>query len=153
MPRFLALVLLLTLLPRLAWADPPAPVIAVPPGEDVIVVVKKDAPAPFTGQLFDQATALRWGNWLQQYRYRLQADVELQKKLDAADIDYQKKLVALAQEKYERVTGELEAKNTLLTTQLYDRPFYTSVWFGVVLGALAMGACVGLAAYGLSSTR
>jgi hypothetical protein len=136
----------------MAYADP-IPLTPIPPGDDVIVVVKKGDPAPFTGQMFDQATALRWGNYLQQARFRLQADVELQKKLGQADVDYQKRLVVIEQEKYVRVTSDLEAKNALLTAQLFDQPFYKSVWFGVVVGALAMGTAVGLAAWGLSSMR
>ena len=150
--KWLSVFLLLVLLPRMAYADP-APLVPVPPGDDVIVVVKKDAPAPFTGQLYENATALRWANYLQQARYRLQADVELQKRLDAAELAYQQRLVVLEQEKYVRVTGELEAKNAALQAQLRDPPFYRSVWFGVVVGALAMGTAVGLAAWGLGSAR
>jgi hypothetical protein len=153
MRRILTLLVLLTFLPRLALADPPAPVTAVPPGDDVITVVKKGDPAPYTGQLFDQATALRWANFLQQYKFRLGADVDLQKKLDDADLTLQKQLLVIEQQKYVRVTDELQAKNVALQKQLADPPFYDRVWFGVALGAVAMGLAVGLSAWGLSSAR
>ena len=146
-------IVLLALLPRLAWADPIAPVVPVPPGDDKIEAVKKGDPAPFSGQLYDPATALRWANYLQQYRFRLQSDVELQKKLDQADIDYQKKLVVIEQEKYTRVVTDLEAKNKKLQLEAADPPFYRTMWFGVVVGAAAAFAAVGFAAWGLSATK
>lgn len=152
MRHTLTAVVLLSLVPRLAQADPPAPLVPVPPGEDKIEVVKKDAPAPFTGQLYENATALRWANYLQQCRFRLQADVELQKKVDQAETDYQKRLVAIEQEKYAHVVADLEAKNKRLQLEQADPPFYRTVWFGVVTGAVTMALAVGLAAWGLSAT-
>lgn len=145
--------LVLVLVPRLALADPPAPVVPVPPGEDKIEAVKKGDPAPFTGQLFDQATSLRWANYLQQYRFRLTSDVELQKKLDQAEIDFQKRLVTIEQEKYTRVVTDLEEKNKKLQLEVADPPFYKTVWFGIVAGGVAAFAAVGLAAWGLSATN
>ncbi len=152
MRRIVAFVVLLTLLPLRAFADPP-PVVDVPPGEDRIEVVKKGDPAPYTGQLFDQATALRWANWLQQYKVRLALDLELQRKTMQADVDYQKKLVAIGEEKYTRAVGALETENKALKLELANPPFYKTTWFGVIVGAVAMGSAVALAAWGLSSTR
>lgn len=153
MRRIVTLVILLSLLPLRAFADEPTPVVAIPPGEDRIEALKKGDPAPYGGQLFDPATALRWANYLQQYKLRLKADVELQKKLAQAESDYQKRVLTIEQEKYTRVTGALEEENTRLKIQLADRPFYESVWFGVVVGAVAMGTAVGFAAWGLSSVN
>lgn len=152
MRRIVVLVVLLTLLPLRAFADP-APVVPVPPGDDRIEVVKKGDPAPFTGQLFDQATALRWANFLQQYKLRLTLDLELQRKMMQADIDYQKKLVTIGEEKYDRSVGALEAENKALKLELASPPFYKTTWFGVVVGAVAMGSAVALAAWGLSATK
>lgn len=152
MRRIVALVVLLSFLPLSAFADPP-PVVPIPPGDDRIEPLKKGDPAPYSGQLFDPATALRWGNFLQQYKYRLQYDLELQHKMMQADIDYQKRLVAIGDEKYARSVGALETENKELKMQLADPPFYRTVWFGVVVGAIAMGGAVALAAWGLSATK
>lgn len=161
--RTVAVVVLLALLPRLAWADPPAPappapstvapLVPVPPGDDVVVVAKKGDPVPFTGQLFDQSTALRWANYLQQCRFRLQADVDYQKKYDQADTDYQKRLLAIEQQKYDAVSKDLQDKLDKANAELASPPFYKTVAFGVVVGALAMGVAVGLAAAGLNAVK
>ena len=145
-----AVVTVVTLLPHVAWADP---VQAIPPGDDTIVSVKQGEPAPFTGQLFENNTAIRWGHYLEQYKYRLTADVALQMKLSQADVDYQKKLLVLEQEKYTKVVAELEAKNQALQVQVSDPPFYTRVWFGITVGVVAAFGAVGLAAYGLHAVK
>lgn len=152
----IAAVVLMSLVPHLAWADPPvtppvAPLVMIPPGDDNIVVLKKGDPSPFTGQLFDPATALRWANLLQQCHFRLQADVAYQQKLDQADIDYQKKLVTIEQDKYTRVVTELETKNKQLQVEVTDPPFYKTMWFGVIIGATAAFLAVGFAAWGLNA--
>lgn len=146
------LLVVVWLAPSAAWADP-APLVPVPPGDDQIEVVKKGEAAPFTGQLFGNATALRWANYLQQCHFRLAADVEFQRKTDQAEVDYQKRLVAIEAEKYARVVADLEAKNRQLQVAQADPPFYRTVWFGVVVGAVAMGAAVGFSAWGLSAAR
>ena len=136
--RHPALVVLLLLLPRLAWADPPAPVVAVPPGDDVIVPMKKGDSAPFMGQLFDQATALRWANYLQQYKLRLQTDVDYQKKYDGAELAFQQKQLELERAQYAKVTEELQAKlNTAQTALSAGPPWYKTADVGFVVGVVA----------------
>jgi len=156
--RYLALVVLLTLLPRLAWADDPpttpAPLVAVPAGDDVVVVVKKGDPAPFTGQLFDQATALRWANFLQQCHFRLQADVDYQKKYDSAALQFTQKQLDLERTEYATVSKELQRKLTEAQAQLAEGPpWYKTATFGIAVGVVfALAAVVGTTAL-LNATK
>lgn len=123
------------------------PLTAVPPGEDQIVVVAKGQPAPFQGQLFDTPTALRWGNYLQQCRVRLVSDVELQKKLDDADLRYTQRVLELEREKYARVTAALEKRVQETEEELRHPPWYREPWFGVAVGVVAtVGVLAGGAA-------
>lgn len=152
--RRTSLVLLLVLAPRLAWADPPAPassspapVIPIPPGDDNIVMLKKGDPAPFTGQLFDQPTALRWGNYLLQYKFRLQADVELQKKIGAAELQLAEKKLELERDQYTKVTTSLQTKIDLLEKKIADGPaWYATPTFGFVMGVVLSVSIVGVTA-------
>ncbi len=152
MRRFIILLVLLSLLSQTARADEPA-VVPIPPGDDKIEPIKKGDPAPFSGQLYDPATALRWANFLQQYKLRLKEDAVLNEKIRAAELAYHEKLLAIEREKYVVVVKDLEGKNAALRKEAFDPPFYRSVWFGVVIGALAMGTAVGLAAWGLTATK
>jgi len=149
--RYVALIVLLTLLPQVAWADDPlvpvAPLVAVPPGDDTVVVVRKGDVAPFTGQLFDQPTALRWANYLQQCHFRLQADVDYQKKYDAATITLVQKQLDLERTQYTNVTTELQKKLEAAQVQLAaGPPWYQTATFGAVMGVvLTLAAVVGSA--------
>ena len=135
MKRFVAVVLLL-LLPRTAFAQTP-PLEAVPPGDDVIVAVKKGDTAPLAGQLFDQATALRWGNYLQQCKLRLVADVDLQRKIDEAKLDYLKQIIDLEAKKYTEVTSDYQARLKAAESEGLNPPFYKTVWFGITIGVVS----------------
>lgn len=60
-------------------AEEPLPTpatITFPPGDDNIAAVKKGETAPFSGQLFDENTALRWAFFLQQYKLRYGTDLK-----------------------------------------------------------------------------
>jgi hypothetical protein len=160
--RTTALVLLFALTPRLAWADPPAPaasgsvapVVPLPPGEDNIVVLKKGDPAPFTGQLFDQPTALRWGNYLLQYKFRLQADVELQRKLGGLDLQLAEKKLVLEKELYTKVTTDLQAKLDAANKRLAVGPaWYETPTFGFAAGIVTSLVVVGVTAAFVHATR
>ncbi len=123
-------------------------VVTYPPGEDKIVVVRKGDPAPFTGQLYDDNTAVRWAVWLQQYKGRYAIDLKAVEdsctvKLDAAD--------ALAQIEEERTStihadamlrlkeseiARLKAEEQLRNPPFLDRP---GVWLTVgVVSTLAI---------------
>ena len=129
-------VLLLLLWPATALAQS-VPLQPVPPGDDVIVAVKKGDTVPLAGQLFDQATAIRWGNYLEQCRTRLVADVELQKKVDEAQITYLNQVLELERSKYKQVVGDYQVRLGKAEAEVLSPPFYKTVWFGVTLGVLA----------------
>lgn len=118
-------------------------VTSVPPGNDQIVPMKKGEPAPFEGQLFDNNTALRWGNWLLQYKALVKNNHDLDQKICTADVDLQHKKIELLQRQYDQVTGELQAKLTVAQTELANPPWYRTVPFGIVVGVVATVA-VGL---------
>ena len=138
--------LLLLVIPSEVLAQTP-PLQAVPPGDDVIVVVQKGQPAPVTGQLFDQSTAIRWGNYLQQCSMRLVSDVAVQQKVDQAQIDYLTKTVDLERSKYTTVVTDYQLRLTTAQNALQNPPFYKTPWFGFTLGVLGSVLLGGLAAW------
>lgn len=147
---FLAALFLLLASVRPAAAEDapkPLPIVAVPEGKDNIVVIHKGDPAPFTGQLFDQPSALRWANWLEQYKYRLGADVAFQKNYDQTIIDALKKQISDAQQQ----NGQLQKDLGSARADILNPPFYRALWFGIVIGMVIAGAAVCLAAVGFSA--
>jgi hypothetical protein len=153
--RKLLLVLLLVLLPSVARAEPtePSPLIAVPSGPDVITSVKKGEPAPHDGQLFDPATAIRWANFLQQANVRLKLDPMFQYKVDQIEIDALKKVITLEQDKYKKVTEELETKLVDAQKELASPPFYKTFWFGMTTGVVVTTLLVVGAVAAVSSAK
>lgn len=126
----------------------------IPPGPDTIVSVKKGDVAPFTGQLFDASTALRWSNWLLQYKLRLETETELHGKVAALDAKLAEDRLRIEKEKNAVITGDYQSQLSIrdkdiagLKQQLSDPPFYRTVWFGVVLGTVITGVFAGLGAY------
>lgn len=124
---------------------------SIPPGEDRITYVREGEKTPYTGQLYDPATALRWANWLLQYRLRLETDTTLQKKVCDADVALEKKRLDIEREKNATVTEDLrqqimarDVRVMQLQKELDSPPFYKSVWFGTLLGALGAGALFGV---------
>lgn len=121
----------------------------IPPGDDRIVVVKEGDKAPFTVQLFDNNTALRWGNWLEQYRYRLRVDLEVERKKAELDNAGWRERYRLQQEQYTTVTKDLEERLKKAEGALSSPPWYQSPWFGFSAGVLVTGLTVGIASYAL----
>jgi hypothetical protein len=135
-------VLALLLVPRFALADP-LPLTPVPKGEDRMSAIAQGQVAPYAGELFDTPTALRWANYLHQCKYRLEADVEFQKKLDDADRKGIETVLAAEREKYRLVTHDFETR----LAKAEDPPFYKNVWFGLTLGVVGtIGLMVATAA-------
>ena len=133
---------------------------AIPPGPDKIQPLKLKEPAPYDGMLYDYDTALRWGNWLQQYRLRLKVDVEAEQqkcvvRLQAADATlslHKEAHKASDEDLRKRVLG-LEKRNLQLGDELRNPPWYTTRTFGVLVGVVGTVAVVGLSVYALDRAR
>lgn len=139
------------LVPSLALAQtPPLPepeVLTYPPGEDQVTVVRKGAPAPYDGQLFDNDTALRWAMWLKQYRARYGLDLQAEKDRCAVLVRYQSELTAIEKQRGTTISDDLRARLQASETarlkaeeELRDPPFFSrpGTWFGIgVLTTLA----------------
>src|SRR5262245_11764887 len=122
----------------LAHAETPAA------GEDVIVPLKKGAVAPFTGQLFDNKTAVRWGLWLKSYRELEAAEIAKARGICEADLLFKDDLLRIEQDKRVTLTADLkqrlltsDAERVKLKDQLDHPPWYTSVWFGIGVGVVS----------------
>lgn len=132
-----------------AWADPA--VVTYPPGDDKIVVVKKGEPAPYTGQLFDDNTALRWATWLKQYKARLALDAQAAQEMCAVKVDHEQRLAAIEAERGAKVEADLrerlkqtDAARLQAEEALRDPPFFKQpgVWFGIGLATAVATAGV-----------
>lgn len=150
--------LLILMLATSAVADPPlvppaVPTVeAIPPGPDNIVVVKQGAAAPFTGQLFDGSTALRWANWLQQYRQLLTTTIQHDQQVEQINLNYdagilkteQQRNTAAEQDLNQRLASS-EKQKAQAEYEAQNPPWYRTVWFGVgigVVGTVAIAATV-----------
>lgn len=163
--------LLVFLLPTLVCAQtapyrapyiPPAPQLElkpIPPGKDIILRVGKGEKVPFDGQLFDNVTALRWGNYLEQYRLRLQLCHQQQQQLSSIDQVYFDAMLASERKASKRVVDDLEARlhrvedqNAKLQGELSKGPpWYNTRSFGIGIGVVGTVAVVALSAWALSS--
>lgn len=156
LPAAAALLLVTTISPA-SFADPSGVGVQdIPPGTDKISPLRKGEPAPYDGQLFDNATSLRWGNWLLQYKLRLTADVEFERKVRAADVQLWTQRYDISEQKYTTVTRDYQEKVAALSSQVMtlqlevnNPPWYRSPWFGFTAGVVFTGACIGLGAYSL----
>lgn len=128
----------------------------IPPGPDRIEVVISGAPAPFSGQLFDSPTALRWANTLQQCKARLSTDVDAERKIGAAQVGYFQRQLDI-ERRFSQEQLLLQQKQILdLQAKLSEpSPWYRSQWLsfaaGILLTTAAAGA--GYAAFRLSHQR
>lgn len=130
-----------------AGAQEPLP--AVPPGEDVIVAIRKDAPAPFNGQLFDTNTAIRWGLWLKQYKSLMGLEKERAEQVCKVRLDYDKTMMAIEQEKFDTVERDLKERLTRTDTELKKAEYkltnpawYETGTFYFALGVATAGTLV-----------
>ena len=123
-----------------ALAEPLTP---IPPGEDKIESLQQGQPAPYSGQLFDNKTALRWGNYLEQYKVRLVIDVEYQKKVDQAKIDFLTNSLLAREDQLKFVMADYQKQ----VAELRNPPFYKTTWFGVTVGIVGTVAVAATTAY------
>ena len=137
--RTLFFVLMFCLIPVIASAEPleGGPLIPVPAGPDVITAMKKGDVATHDGQLFDQATAIRWANFLQQANTRLKLDPLYQYKVDQVEVDALKKTIEIEQERYRAVSAELQVRLTEAQKEAANPPFYKTFGFGMGVGVAA----------------
>lgn len=137
MKRLTSLILLTALLlPNAALAQEVKPVDAIPPGDDVIVVLPKGQAAPFEGQLFDNFTAMRWANWLRQYKLRLRVDVQEQKDICRVRTDAAQQLLISEQQKYSSVTHAYELRIAEIQRTNENPPWYQTPAFYMGTGAV-----------------
>jgi len=109
--RYLVLLLVL-LLSSAAWAQPSPdpPIEAIPAGVDKIVPLRKGTLAPYTGQLYEPLTALRWANWLQQYKYRLKWDVSKAQSVCKVEKKYRDDLLRSEEKRASSVEKDLRSR-------------------------------------------
>lgn len=146
------------LLPATAAAQASPPIQAVPVGEDKIVPVREGEKAPFTGQLFDQPTALRWGNWLLQYKYRLEWDVQKEQKVCLAETEYRDKLLQIEKDRAQQVEVDLmerlersETARLAAEEVARNQPWYNTRELGVVLGVTGTVGIMALSIWALEA--
>lgn len=130
------------LVPSLVSAQtvPSPQIVTYPPGDDKIVVVHKGDPSPFTGQLYDDATAVRWASWLEQYKGRYALDLKLEEDTCKVSQDHASEIAKITADRDAAVdadltkrlkdseTARLKAEDELRNPSFFDRP---GVWFGV----------------------
>lgn len=126
-------------------ADVTEDLVDIPPGPDNIVVLKQGETAPFTGQLYDNPTAFRWAGWLMQYKLRLSAGLEYQRKLCETDtklaetkLELEKEKGATLAEDYSIALDESGAK----IHNLENPPFFRTAWFGFTMGVVVSGIAI-----------
>lgn len=134
-----ALCALVLLVPHRALAEPTLQ--SIPPGDDKIVVVREGDKAPFTGQLFDNATALRWANWLQQYKAMMPLLEQRDDKVCHAKLEYSDIVLKLEQKKSEAIEKDLRVRLVVAEKARVKAEhdaahpaWYATPWFGFGVG-------------------
>lgn len=151
--RYLVLLVFL-LSSSIAYGQSP-PIETIPPGEDVITPLHKGDAAPYSGQLFDIDTSIRWGNWLQQYKYRLEWDVTKVEKTCKVQENYYKDLLQIEKDRAKKVEVDLTdrlKKAEEERIQAEDTPWYNTTEFGVVLGVVSTSLIFGIAVAAIGTT-
>lgn len=145
------------LFPSVVLAQTP-PIQDIPPGEDRIVVIREGSRAPFTGQLFDQATALRWGNWLVQYKQRLEWDVTHEQKVCKIETSHVSALLKIEKDRAAYVEADLamrlkRAEEARLSAEEEARnpSWYNTRTFGIALGVVGTVGIMALSIWALEA--
>lgn len=161
--RFVAALLFLLLSSSAYAQDIPSPdadIEDIPPGEDQIIPLKEGEEAPFDGQLFSPATALRWANWLRQYKYKLEWDVNLVSDVCRANLDYKEELLEIEKKKGDDIQRDLEdrlsrSEQARLAAEEEARnpPWYRTWEFGVGVGVVSTVALIAVTAVALNAAQ
>lgn len=150
MKKLLPLVLVLTLTTP-SWSQT-RPVEDIPPGQDQIQYLPKGTPAPYSGQLFDDQTALRWANWIRQYKAFYQMDMESQQKQCAVSVQLEQRKLQLTEEHYKQIVLEYDTR-LKEAGRPQTTPFYSTMEFGVAVGAVGAFTSVILTAWVLNEIK
>lgn len=152
-------IILCLLIPSLAWGQQ-VPIETIPPGEDKITSVKKGQLVPYDGQLFDIDTSIRWAFWLQQYKYRLAADVEKEQKFCETRVGHEKSVLLVEKDRNKKVEEDLRARlgkseqaRIQAEEDARNPPWYTTAEFGIVVGAVAAAAVFAVTAWALGESK
>lgn len=158
MKRFLTILVALFII-FIAPLTNAQPIESIPPGDDKIVSIKKGQPAPFDGQVFSNDTALRWANWLKQLRARLELDVKKEKDVCTVETKHRDELLgieraragAVEKDAQERLRRSEEAR---LKAEEIARnpPFYKTMEFGMIMGAITLAGVFALSVWAIDST-
>jgi hypothetical protein len=150
--------LLVFLFPALLCAQTPIQI--WPPGEDKITPLKLGEKAPHDGQLFDSATALRWGYAVQQYQLRLKADVELEQKVCAARLTYSGKLLSIEKDRSQLIEKDLrqrlkksEQARLDAEERARNQAWYSTRTFGIIVGVVSTSAIFALSIWAVDSLK
>lgn len=136
------------------------PLVAVPEGEDHITAVAKDEKAPFSGQLLDTSTAIRWMNYLDQARFRLREDVILERRVCNANMAYYDRVLEVERKASSEIEKDL--RDRLLKTEqraidaqqeVVNPGFFHSQTFWFLSGVVVSGAIFGVSAYALNQVK
>lgn len=147
------LVLLSFCLPAISYAQT-ITLQPIPPGDDQILFLQMGQPAPYDGQLFDNPTAMRWGNWLRQWKLRYEIDMKEQAQLCTNDKNLAQYKLELEQQKYNQVVATYAAEVTRLNTQLSQpTPWYKTQTFGIGIGVASTLVLTGVVVYGVSQVK
>lgn len=115
----------------------------VPSGNDKVIPIRKGEAAPIDGQLFDNDTALRWANWLVQYKNLVKINGAYHEKVCSIDTELSAKKLEIQQQTYQTVTADLQKNLSKAQDDAANPPFYKTFWFGATIGiALSLATVV-----------
>lgn len=126
----------------------------VPPGDDRIELVRQGEQVPFTGQLFDSHTALRWANRLVQLGELRAVDYTALTDWCQVQVDHQVDLRNADRALAHAVSTDLKARLLQLeqrNADLANPPFWENPWFAFAMGVVVTGVVGGLGVWGISS--
>jgi hypothetical protein len=152
------------LFPAVALAEPPqlpAPqVVTYPPGDDKITVVRKGDQAPYTGQLFEDNTALRWAVWLQQYKTRYGLDMKAEQDSCQVRLQHSSELAAIESDRTAKIESDLrtrlkdaDSQRVKLEDEIRNPGFFKQPGLWVGVGVFTTLAAVAVTAYAVHSTK
>lgn len=143
---------LLSLPSASALGLPPLPsprLVPIPAGDDRFVPLLKDQAAPFAGHLFDAATAMRWGNYLEQCRVRLDVDVRSERERGQVEASFWRTRAEQDRLYYGTVLSEQQKQIDRLTLPPGEPPLYARGWFLYGLGLVTASVVFGAGAYAI----